>query len=217
MSSSLAPGKWVTFVAINIIVSIVTGLIVIRVLNQEPGQPQAGPVVITATPAPIAAAPAGDPGAAPATLAPASVNAAAPADPGGQPAPAAAGAVPETAAATDTSAPPTPEPTAAQASVAKVRISAVQFPGQRTREFVSILNEGDQIDMTGWTIVAPNGTSYVFKTFVLFRDSFISLYTTTGADSPTNLFWNQGEAMWNKGDIVTLKNGDQVVATYTVK
>lgn len=209
MSSSLAPGKWVTFVAINIVVSIVTGLIVIRVLNQEPGQPQASAVVITATPAPNAVAPTNDPGLAPAADAPVATAE--------QPVPDAAAVAVESAPTTDTATQPTPAPTAAQASVTKVRISAVQFPGQRTREFVSILNEGDQIDMTGWTIVAPNGETYVFKTFVLFRDSFISLYTTTGADSPTNLFWNQGEAMWKKGDIVTLKNGDQVVATYTVK
>lgn len=216
MSSSLAPGKWVTFVAINIVVSIVTGLILIRVLNQEPGQPQPAPVA-AATPA-VAAVATVDPGAAaPAALTDAGDAAPAPANPDAQPTSETAADAPAAVPATDVSAAPTTAPTVPQASVTKVRISAVQFPGQRTREFVSILNEGDQIDMTGWTIVAPNGETYVFKTFVLFRDSFISLYTTTGADSPTNLFWNQREAMWKKGDIVTLKNGDQVVATYTVK
>ena len=58
---------------------------------------------------------------------------------------------------------------------------------------------------------------YTFKGFVLFRDSFITLYTTNGSDSPTSLFWNQNDAVWKKGDTVTLKQGAKVMATYTVK
>jgi len=31
------------------------------------------------------------------------------------------------------------------------------------------------------------------------------------------LFWNQLEAVWQVGDVATLKRGDEVIATYTVR
>ncbi len=205
MSSSLTPRKWVTFVLINVIVSAITALVLIRVLNSEPGVARTAPPVATSQPAPAVAA-------APAATAETTVEA--PLD--------GAGSAPSTPTAVRDKPADTPPPTAApaattQSTVVSVRISGVQFPGQRTRESVAILNEGDQVDLTGWSIEAAGNKVYTFKGFVLFRDSFITLYTTNGSDSPTSLFWNQNDAVWKKGDTVTLKQGDKVVATYTVK
>ncbi len=200
------------FVLINVIVSAITALILIRVLNSEPNAAR------TAQPAPLGQAPVASTQQAPAAPAPVSeTTVAAPVDGASKASNAsnAPTAMPDKPAVS--AAPAAAPTTAAQSGVVSVRISGVQFPGQRTRESVAILNEGDQVDLTGWSIEAAGNKVYTFKGFVLFRDSFITLYTTNGSDSPTSLFWNQNDAVWKKGDTVTLKQGDKVVATYSVK
>ena len=222
-SSLLTPGKWILFLLSTAAVSAITTLIVIRIAGVEPSARPAlmsAPVAALPASAPLDAPAAGltPPAAAPAAAASVVNNAAgdkqktiaAPLD---------ASAAPKPTAVSVAAAPVKPA-TAMQAakSNVNVRISAVQYPGQRTREAVSIFNEGDQVDLTGWTLVSQDGAStYTFKNFALFKDSFITLYTTTGADSPTSLFWNQPNAVWHKGDVVTLKHGEQTMTVYTVR
>jgi hypothetical protein len=98
-----------------------------------------------------------------------------------------------------------------------VRISTVLYPGQRQREVVVIVNEGNEIDLKGWTLTSSRSISYTFGDVTLFRDSFINLHTTTGADVPTDLFWNRTDPAWQTGDVLTLSNKGQLIATYTVK
>jgi Lamin Tail Domain len=195
----MSAGKWLLVILLNIVVSAITGLIVVRVITQEPGQltqvAPAAPVATTAPVAPVASIETPASAATPVSAPVASIE------------------TPVVAA----EAAPTQPAAPVAAGNAQIRISSVQFPGQRTREAVSILNEGERIDMTGWQLSSPSGQTYTFNSFVLFKDSFITLYTTNGSDSPTSLFWNQGEAVWKSGDTVTLKNGDTVIATYTVR
>jgi cytoskeletal protein RodZ len=99
----------------------------------------------------------------------------------------------------------------------KVRITNVIYPGQRAREVVVLANEGEAVTLTGWTLSTPRGITYTFGDVVFLDNSFINLYTTSGVDMPTSLFWNQPEAVWQAGDVATLKQGDEVIATYTVR
>jgi hypothetical protein len=199
----LTPARWIAFLATSVIVSIGTAYLMIRVLNQQPARAAVGP---SATPvAQATAVPVLDPGA---TAVATPVNAAAPE---------ATRAADATATEAGTQPTPSAQPAPPQ-GVVRVRISGVQFPGQRTRESVSILNEGDRVDLTGWSIVTADGQNvYTFKSFVLFKDSFITLYSTTGSDSPTSLFWGLRDAVWKRGDTVTLKQGDTAVSTYTIR
>ena len=110
--------------------------------------------------------------------------------------------------------PPAPNP---PTSRPQVRISNIIYPGQRTREVVVLANEGDTVVLTGWTLSTPRGARYTFGNVVFPSNSFINLYTTSGVDTPTNLFWNQPEAVWQSGDVAMLMRGDEVIATYTVR
>jgi hypothetical protein len=105
----------------------------------------------------------------------------------------------------------------ATATDPKVVISMVHKPGQRTLEYVLLVNEAAQIDMTGWTIESPRGAVYTFPNFLLFPETFVRVYSMNGADSPTSLFWNQNEAIWKPGDVVLLKNGGVEMARFTVQ
>ena len=218
-SSLLTPGKWVLFLLSTAAVSAITTLIVIRIAGVEPA---ARPTQAGAPAAAPASAPLDAPAAGISKVVEAPAEATAVADNAvgdkqktvAAAAPLDAGAAPKPTVISVAAAPVKP---AAKSNV-NVRISAVQYPGQRTREAVSIFNEGDQVDLTGWTLVSQDGAStYTFKNFALFKDSFITLYTTTGADSPTSLFWNQPNAVWHKGDVVTLKRGEQTMTVYTVR
>lgn len=116
-----------------------------------------------------------------------------------------------------TPAEPTTTPAPASTNGTRVRISAVIYPGQPSREVVVVVNESGDTNLTDWTIVSPRGKIFTFGNLTLYKDSFINVYSRNGTNTATDLFWNQTLPMWQAGDEVQLKQGDQVVATYTVK
>ena len=183
------------FLLINILVSAITTWVVVRTLI--PPIAQAAPQAI-ATPATTPVAPA---------LAVATDNAATPTASTGLPATATA----------------QPQLTVAPANASSkgkvdVRISSVTYAGQLSREVVIMVNEGEQVDMTGWQIVPPRGKVYTFGQVVMFKNSFINLHTTSGADVPNDLYWGLNEPMWQSGDEVKLLRKDgSTAATLTVK
>ncbi len=89
--------------------------------------------------------------------------------------------------------------------------------GQRQREVVVIVNQGDQVNLKGWTLTSNKGITYTFGNVTLFKDSFISLHTTSGSDVPTDLFMNRSDAAWQVGDVLTLAAQGKTIATFTVK
>jgi hypothetical protein len=209
MSSPLSSKQWIIVVLVNIVVSAVTTLIVVRVLIDQPRAGTAGtgaPVEQQAEVIPATATPLAEPSTTPASASTAAGQAPAPTATPSRVAPTNA------ATATQTRA-PTP---VAQGAVS-VRISAVLYPGQRQREVVVVVNEGAEVVMKGWSLSSSRGISYTFGNVTLFRDSFISLHTTAGSDVPTDMFMNRAEPAWQAGDTLTLSNQDQKVATFTVK
>jgi len=202
MSSPFRVRNWIIFLLINVLVSATTAFAVVRAFTQSAGRSAAVRVegATAATPAGHAsnAAPTAQPGRALPTDAPAD-------------------RMPIAGDASPAPASPTAAQPAAGASAPRVRISAVIYPGQRTREAVVIVNEGDEVALTGWTLSNPRGKVYTFGNVALFKESFINLHTTAGVDVPTDLFWNQPEAVWRAGDEVTLRRGDEVIATYVVR
>ena len=184
------------FLLINILVSAFTTWVVVRTL--VPPLAQAAPLVApTATTTNTPSTPTAESSAA---------TPDAPAIPqANPPAPAAAQATPTLLSAGTT-------------TTVNVRISSVIYAGQLSREVVVIVNEGDKVDMTGWTLVPPRGAPYAFKQVVMFKNSFVNLHTTTGTDVPNDLYWGLGEPMWQSGDELKLLRTDgSTAATFKVK
>ncbi|MFC1464423.1 MAG: lamin tail domain-containing protein [Candidatus Brachytrichaceae bacterium NZ_4S206] len=206
MQSPFRARNWIIFLLINVLVSAVTAFLVVRAFTQAASRPAATPMAVAAT-QPVAPTDVAPPVAENMNVMPAAESP----------------AVQESVALGEPTSPP--QPTATPWPVARstggappnVRISAVVYPGQRTREAVVIVNEGDEVDLTGWTLSNPRGKVYTFGNVALFRESFINLHTTSGVDVPTDLFWNQPEAVWRVGDEVVLRRGDEVIATYIVR
>jgi hypothetical protein len=215
MQSPLSPRNWIIFILVNLLVSAITAFIVVRALTQGAARPDAAVLA-----APVATQSAASTPAfiqSPVAISTQSPTLEATALPLVQ------AAIQPTESSPSLVSPEEQSPTVPTASAptaqaeANVRISTIVYPGQRTREAVVIVNEGDQADMTGWTLSNPRGSTYTFGSVLLFKDSFINLHTSTGVDVPTDLFWNLEDAVWQSGDVATLKRGDEVMATFTVK
>ncbi|GIV85813.1 MAG: hypothetical protein KatS3mg052_2820 [Candidatus Roseilinea sp.] len=207
MQSPFRARNWIIFLLINVLVSALTAFLVVQAFTQAASRPATTRIIAVAT-QPIATADAAPPVAEGTNIPPAGDLLAAH-QAGG--AAEAATLLPQPTATAQTVA------QATRGAIPNVRISAVIYPGQRTREAVVIVNEGDAVDLTGWTLANPRGKAYTFGNVVLLKESFINLHTTSGVDVPTDLFWNQSEAVWRVGDEVVLRRGDEVIATYLVR
>jgi hypothetical protein len=225
MSSPLSVKQWIVIILANVLISAITTLMIVRVLTVQPG-PMAVSAAAVASTRELTVEPTALPAAmtqSTPTASDESISAA------GTPVSAPTEETQDSATATPAESPTperqdepgpaepgqsTPSPATAEADV---RISAVLYPGQRQREVVVIVNEGSQVEMKDWTLASSQNITYTFGNVTLFKDSFINLHTTTGADVPTDLFWNRTEPAWKSGDVLTLANGDQVIATYKVK
>ncbi len=192
--------QWLIVILVNILISAITTILVVRVMTRP-----AEAVDAVARPAAAATLPA--PEATPR----AQIAAATPAPTNVGPA-----ATPSPPTATRPAPTPTAAPVIAPEKVAIV-ISNINFPGQRQRESVVIANEGDTLELKGWTLSSPRGVVYTFGNVSLFKDNFINIYTTTGADIATDLFMNRAEAAWQVGDIVTLAREGRAQTSYTIK
>ncbi|MBU6362404.1 MAG: hypothetical protein KGS46_20530, partial [Chloroflexi bacterium] len=106
---------------------------------------------------------------------------------------------------------------AATTGDARIKISLSSL-GQLQLERIVISNEGDNIDLKDWKISNQRGINYKFKNVVIFKDSFVNLNSTAGADSSTDIYMGRTDAAWKSGDIITLEANDgRKIATFEVK
>ncbi len=87
-------------------------------------------------------------------------------------------------------------------------------------EYVTFKNTcPESIDMTGWTVKDEANHIYAFPDFSLISGATVTLYTGTGIDTTTKLYWhnsgNACNAIWNNdGDTLYLRdlNGNLVMS-----
>lgn len=82
-------------------------------------------------------------------------------------------------------------------------------------EYIQISRQGSELDLSGWTISDDSGHDYTVPSGVTISDGeTITLYTGSGQDSETALYWGSGSAIWNNnGDVVYVEDdsGDTVI------
>lgn len=127
--------------------------------------------------------------------------------------------VPENTAVPEEAVLPTPiatEPVGSGEAV--VEITAVIGPGQLADEAVLLTNSGDErIALQDWILLDEDGHEYEFGQVTLFAGSDLQINTTSGANSPTALFWGLNEAVWTSGETVTLQDSTGAIrVTYEV-
>lgn len=199
--SSLNARGWLRLILINILVSAVTAAIIVRLMTAQAG---------AGVPAP---APAPSRAPATATVMPATARAAATQPPASTPIPFSPTATPAAQVAPTAQA----APTAPAGAAGGVRIANVISPGQRQREVVSIMNEGgDAVNLENWTIQNGRGFSYKLPNITVFKEGFLNIYTTSGSNTPTDIFMRQNDSVWQTGDTITLMKDGQPVSKFTI-
>ena len=98
-----------------------------------------------------------------------------------------------------------------------VSVCYVQFdaPGEDNEnlngEWVTLCNDGDtDIDMSGWALLNDLGIYYEFPVgFILRACSSVTVYTGSGEDTETELYWGSSVEVWNNaGDTATLLDSE---------
>lgn len=68
-------------------------------------------------------------------------------------------------------------------------------------EYIEFKNTGEQsMDLTGWTVEDEADHTYHFPNgFTLEAGATVTLYTGSGDDTDSELYWGSGRAIWNNG------------------
>jgi LysM repeat protein len=130
---------------------------------------------------------------------------------------------PEPAATVGPSPTPTVTPTPLPTSTLppfneiKVAINSVIGPGDLFQETVVILNQGAGISLNGWKLEGSPLANFTFPDVFLFSGGSIRIHTAAGQNTPSDLYLNQGEAVWPPGTTIILRDAqDSEISRYTV-
>lgn len=128
--------------------------------------------------------------------------------------PAGTSTVTATSTATDTTGEtPTPEPSPTVESESGIRVVEISAdPEGKDRnnlneEYIVVKNTGDApIDLTGWRVKDEDGHVYTFPDgFTLEIGQTVTLHTSRGTQSDSDLFWWSDRAVWdNDGDTIAI-------------
>lgn len=103
------------------------------------------------------------------------------------------------------------------ATNAMVEIAEVVGVGQIASEGITIRNNGNNVNLKGWTIETSTGNVYTFTERILFSNGLVTVYSRVGQDTAIALFWNRTQPGFQGGDIVTLKdNTGKVQGSYRI-
>ncbi|RKD85200.1 lamin tail domain-containing protein [Halopiger aswanensis] len=78
-------------------------------------------------------------------------------------------------------------------------------------EYIELTNEGSSsVDMTGWTVSDDaDHTYHIPSGFTLDAGESVIIYSGSGSDTDTELYWGSGSAIWNNsGDTIIVTNAD---------
>mgnify|MGYP005836331311 CR=1 FL=1 len=99
----------------------------------------------------------------------------------------------------------------------QLAIRSVNTPADLATEAVIIVNLGGAAQLAGWYLTDAQGNRYDFPALRLFEGGQITVHTTSGVNSVTDLYWGQNSAVWQPGDTVTLVDPTgQPHTTFTV-
>ncbi len=83
-------------------------------------------------------------------------------------------------------------------------------------EYVVFENDGNStIIMTSWTVQDEANNFYIFPELDFTNGSTLTLFTGSGTDTATQLYWGNDKPIWNNdGDSLYLRDADGLLVTY---
>lgn len=112
---------------------------------------------------------------------------------------------------------PTATPAESQLTVEEIHEDAAGDDWENLNdEYVVFENDGEAaLDLTGWQVQDEADHTYTFPDgFTLDLGETVTLYTGSGDDTATELYWGSGSPIWNNGGdtvIVVNADGDHVI------
>ncbi|MDS0301186.1 lamin tail domain-containing protein [Halogeometricum sp. S1BR25-6] len=115
--------------------------------------------------------------------------------------------------ATTSTSTPTPAPSSEEDSLAVVQVHADAEGNDHENEndeYVVFENTGDAtLDLSGWTVSDEADHTYTFSGTTVDPGDPVTLYTGSGTDTNSEVYWGSDAAIWNNnGDTVIVTNAD---------
>jgi hypothetical protein len=105
---------------------------------------------------------------------------------------------------------PTATQTATQAPQADVGIveETASLEAALDGEYIELENQGvDGINIIYWTLADEDGNVFTFPSFFLDSGATVKIWTKSGTNTSTDLFWGLTQEVWNNdGDTATLND-----------
>lgn len=117
-----------------------------------------------------------------------------------------------------TSSEPGTTPTATRTTdEGQVVINAIEAPGNLALEAVRLLNPGGEVSMAGWTLDDGQGQVFTFPAFTFYSTGAIDVHTREGTNTTIDLYWGLGEAVWEPGKTIFLRDAQgNLQSTFTI-
>jgi len=98
-----------------------------------------------------------------------------------------------------------------------VTIREIKSPGSLANEQVVLTNLSGQVNMAGWTMTDGEGNQFTFPSLSLLSNGEVTVHTSRGTNTPTDLYWGQAEPRWASGKVAYLRDPNgKLIATYQV-
>jgi len=105
-------------------------------------------------------------------------------------------------------------PTPATPLELNLLIGGVFGAGDLQTEYVLIKNQGKATaNLLNWSLQGKRGQNYTFPDLRLAQNGTVKLFSKQGTDSVLELYIKSGASLWQKGDILTLKDTSGKIQT----
>jgi len=105
-------------------------------------------------------------------------------------------------------------PTQATPLELNLLIGGVFGAGDLQTEYVLIKNQGKATaNLLNWSLQGKRGQNYSFPDLRLAQNGTVKLFSKTGTDTVLELFMKSDVSLWQRGDILTLKDANGKVQT----
>jgi LysM repeat protein len=109
------------------------------------------------------------------------------------------------ATSVEASGPGTPTPITSSEPI-RVQIHGPEHPGDLEREYLRLLNTGGEVSMEGWTLDDGEDHEYQFPDFTFFESGAVLIHTRAGEDTTIDLYWGLEQPVWLPGKVITLRD-----------
>ena len=109
-----------------------------------------------------------------------------------------------TASATDTMTISDPDILPVTESSHSLEIRSVNAIGNLESERLVVVNWGATVSLLGWSIVSSEGETYDFPELRLYENGQVTVHTSVGNNTVTDLYWGKSESAWEPGVTMNL-------------